>query len=320
MGQSTFMTWGCRVVISTPTDTAAGGVGRAERLVRSVLRDIDETCSRFRPESDLSAVNRQPGRWVDVDPLLVAAVSTALEAARRTDGLVDPLLGRRLVLLGYDRDLRRLRVDSPAVAPGRDLEPPRADLPAPTPGAWREVRLREAQIQIPPATALDLGATAKAWAADLAARKLAAHGLAGAVSVGGDVSVTDDRAWPVAISEVPEEPPCARVDLHGGGLATSSTQVRRWTHHGVRRHHLLDPRTGLPAPGVWRTVSVAGPSCVAANTFSTAAVVQGHDAPHWLTSHGVAARLVAADGQVVRTPGWPADDALASTVEGQVAS
>jgi thiamine biosynthesis lipoprotein len=99
------------------------------------------------------------------------------------------------------------------------------------------------------------------------------------------------------------------VWLSGGGLATSSTRVRRWTHEGRVRHHLLDPRTGLPAPEVWTTVTATGPSCVAANAASTAAVVLGHQALRWLAHAGVTARLVAIDGSVHRVGGWPESDA-----------
>ena len=72
-------------------------------------------------------------------------------------------------------------------------------------------------------------------------------------------------------------------------------------------HHLLDPRTGAPVPETLATGDLPGTTAVAANTASTAAIVLGPDAPAWLSCHDVAARLVGADGTVVRTGGWPAD-------------
>ncbi len=83
--------------------------------------------------------------------------------------------------------------------------------------------------------------------------------------------------------------------------------MRRWSRGGVRLHHLLDPRTGRPAPEVWGTVTATGPTCTAANTATTAAVVLGADAPAWLAARGVDARLVATDGRVVTTGAWPAE-------------
>lgn len=272
----------------------------ATALARTVLRDVDEVCSRFRDDSDLAAVNRNPGEWVPVDPLLVSAVTVACQAARATDGLVNPLLGRSLVHLGYDRDFTLLReVDGecgPSPSPHRNL--------------WHDIGLDpDGAVRIPPNTALDLGATGKAWAADLIA---VAHEeeLRGAslVSVGGDlrISAASNRPWAVAVSERPGTPAEALVTLASGAMATSSTRVRRWSRRGVERHHLLDPRTGLSAHEVWRTVTATGDTCAAANTASTAAIVLGDEAPAWLRDHGVTARLVAYDGSLVTVGGWPA--------------
>lgn len=267
----------------------------AERLAREVLADVDATCSRFRADSDLTRANRHPGRWVEVDPVLAAAVEVALAAARSTGGLVDPLLGRPLVTLGYDRDLRLVRA-SPAPG-GTPPQPPR-------PGAWRELRVDPAgAVRVPVGTALDLGATGKAFAADLVATALEDH-LDGSavVSVGGDLRVAapDGEPWRVAVSEHPGDPAPAEVLVRSGGVATSTTQVRRWTSGGVVRHHLLDPRTGLPAETRWRTASVAAATCTHANTAATAALVSGRwpDLP---------ARLVERDGLVHATGGWPTE-------------
>lgn len=275
----------------------------ARRLAAAVLADVDRTCSRFRADSDLSRANAAAGHWVEVDPVLVAAVTAACAAAVQTDGLVNPLLGRTLVALGYDRDFAEL-VELPA-----DTDEPA--VPAPGPDRWRELGLDpDGAIRVPAGTALDLGATGKAWAADVIATAFAAE-LSGSalVSLGGDLAIAapDGDPWPVAISTHPGAPAETTVTLDRGGLATSSTRVRRWSRGGVRVHHLLDPRTGGPAPEVWRTVTATGPTCAAANTATTAAVVLGDRAPAWLAVRGVTARLVAADGRVRTTGGWPAE-------------
>ena len=277
----------------------AHALGDAVWLAARVLADIDEVCSRFRPDSDLSRVNAHPGQWVEVDPLLLAAVEVALGAARVTEGLVHPLLGRQLVELGYDRDFEELaEVDGSGVV----------ETPPPPLAAWEEVQVDpDGLLRIPEGSSLDLGATGKAWAADLIATAFEEDlGAPAIVSVGGDLRIAaPDGPWPVAISERPGASADAVVTLDRGGLATSSTQVRRWTHAGVRRHHLLDPRTGLPAAEVWRSVTATGATCSAANTASTAAVVLGDEAPDWLDARGIAARLVAADGSVRTIGAWP---------------
>jgi thiamine biosynthesis lipoprotein len=294
-----FRALGTYVHLATTADLA-----RAVELAEAVLAEVDRACSRFRPDSDLSVANAHAGKWTAVDPLLVAAVGVAIDAARETDGLVDPCLGQQLVEIGYDDDL--------AVVLAR--RGPR-DVPAatPRPDAWREVGVDPGgAVLVPSGVQLDLGATAKAWASDLLAVTLVdALGGEALVSLGGDVRIAGEgrRAWPVEVTEHPDglgdDLPAERLTLDGGGLATSSTTVRRWTAAGVERHHLLDPRTGRPVTPYWRTVTATGPTCVAANVATTAAVVLGAGAERWLAEHSIDARLVSATGTVRRVGHWP---------------
>lgn len=300
-GRCRFAAWGTYVVLET-----RGSIAAAEQITRELLEVVGRACSRFREDSDLVAVNRAAGSWVPCSPVLVAAVDVALQAASDTDGLLDPLLGRPLAELGYDRDFREL------VA--------RATVPTSSarPGAWRAVRTDpvDPAVRIPAGTSLDLGATAKAWASDLIATTLSdALEAPVLVSLGGDVRVTGpeeaDRPWWIQVAETPAEAITAGrgvvVGIHGGGLATSSTVVRRWRSGGAEQHHLLDPRTGRPAQGPWRTISATGPTCVAANVATTAALVLQHDAVAWLDRRSVDARLIAHDGTTLTTGRWPAD-------------
>lgn len=278
----------------------------ARVLARQVLDAVDRSCSRFRDDSDLTRANARPGHWVPVDPLLVAAVGVAVESARETDGLVDPLLGRPMAWLGYDADfevVRRVNDPTPATPP-----------PTPRPGAWREIGIDpESAILVPAGCSLDLGATAKAWASDLvAAAVVERFGCEVMVSLGGDVRMdgpdgSAPSTWPVAVTEHPEGADPEVVWLEGGGLATSSTTRRRWARHGQVRHHLLDPRTGLPTSGPWRTVTATGATSVAANTATTAALVLGDDAEGWLIRKSVTGRLVSHEGRVHTIGGWPAE-------------
>jgi thiamine biosynthesis lipoprotein len=272
----------------------------AERRARALLAAVDWACSRFRDDSELNRVNAGAGTWVRVDPLLVAATVAAVEAAEHTDGIVHPLLGKVMIGLGYDRTFTALQ---PARASGTHIEPPPL-------GAWRSIEWEAEAIRIPAGTALDLGATAKAWAGDVISATIAEEERANVLlSLGGDVAISTGEVgptwWPIAISEHPEGEASAEVALAWGGLATSSTRVRRWTVAGVSHHHLVDPRTGASAKTCWRTVSATGPSATAANIATTAAVVLGDEAVGWLTERSVAARLVSEDGTVTLTSGWP---------------
>jgi FAD:protein FMN transferase len=289
-------------VAVTRTDALAAAV----ELVQGELRALDLACSRFRDDSELSRLNGAAGRPFTAGPLLLDALGVALAAAAATNGDVDPTVGRALRGLGWDRDF--------AVVASR-REPPRIEI-VPAAG-WRRVTLDRSRgvVSVPPGVELDLGATAKAFASDRCARLV--HDATGAgvlVSLGGDLAVAGPPpagGWPVRIADDHRGRPDAPgpvVAIRDGGLATSSTTVRRWRAAGSERHHIVDPRTGLPAPEAWRTVSVAAASCTAANTASTAAIVRGERAPEWLEQRGLPARLVRPDGTVETTAGWPQED------------
>jgi thiamine biosynthesis lipoprotein len=286
--------WGtvARIVV---TDPAA--VADATALVRAELAAVDAACSRFRPDSELNAACRAAGRPVTVSPLLADLVAAALDAARQTDGDVDPTVGGALCGLGYDRDFAALT--------GREVAPAVRVFPTPD---WTAVRLRGQELSVPTGVLLDLGATAKAAAADRAAALVALRlGVGVLVALGGDVATAGpgpDGGWQVLVQDRPGDPSSVVRLPAGAALATSSTAGRTWGRPGELLHHILDPRTGRPAPAVWRTVSVAAYSCLRANTLSTAAVVRGHDAPFLLD--GIPSRLVTPDLDVLRLGGWPA--------------
>ena len=280
---------------------SAGALGEALEIAREEVDALDRACSRFRDDSELAALNRASGSAVQVGPLLLAVVEAALRVASATRGLVDPTVGPALGALGYDRDFRLV----PSTTPSTLRLVPAA--------GWRRVRVdrRRGTVRIPAGAALDLGATAKAFSADrIAARVRAATGANVLASLGGDVAVggAPHGGWPVAVTDDHRRlSPGPTVAIADGGLATSSTAVRRWRAGGLELHHIVDPATGRPAEEHWRTVTVAASTCVDANAAATAAIVMGAAAPEWLEGMGLAARLVRPDGSVARTSGWPAE-------------
>lgn len=294
--------------------TRARVLAPARRLLAEDLAAVDAACSRFRPDSEIAALDHAPQSRpgltgpVPVSPLLAEAIAVALEAARLTDGDVDPTVGAAMAAAGYDRDFALVPPDGPPVKLTVRKIP-----------GWQEVHLDEETclLSLPAGVRLDLGASAKAWAADKSAAKIAAE-LGGGVLVGlgGDIAVAGEAppgGWRIRVQDIsgrPEDPPTGPatvVAIRGGGLATSSTAARRWRRGGDVLHHILDPRTGIPAAAVWRTVSVAAASCTAANTASTAAIIRGEAAPGWLASLGLPARLVRQTGEIVTVGGWPAE-------------
>jgi FAD:protein FMN transferase len=288
--------------------TAARALPAALEIVEHELRAIDETCSRFRPDSELSLLNRRAGRPFAGTPLLLEAIGVALEAAARSDGDVDPTVGRSLRALGWDSDF--------SVVVARPGGSPRMRIVAAA--GWQRVRLDRANgtVRIPAGVEIDLGSTAKALAADRCARSV--HDETGAsalVSLGGDIALAGPApggGWPILVTDDHRSRVTTggqTIALAGGGLATSSTVVRRWRAGDDEVHHIVDPRSGAPAAEVWRTVSVAAGTCVEANVASTAAIVRGERAVAWLERCGLPARLVRRDGSVERTCGWPSQAA-----------
>ena len=283
------------------TDPAA--LPRARRELVRELRAVDLLASRFRNDSELTALNSRAGEPIRVSRRLFEAVALAVDVAQRTGGLVDPTVGRALRLAGYDRTFVAVRARDGSFLAVSYRSP-----------GWGSVRLDRERLEIgvPAGLELDLGATAKAATADAVAASI--HTITGSgvlVSLGGDVAVAGPApaaGWPIRLADhhdaaLGSEGPV--VAIHKGGLATSGVSARRWHVRDGERHHIIDPRTGTSAITPWRTVTVTGATCVDANAASTAALVLGADAPAWLGLRGFSARLVRHDGSVAFVGDWP---------------
>jgi thiamine biosynthesis lipoprotein ApbE len=289
-----------RVVVTRPSDMTA-----AKASVDELVRAADLAASRFREDSELSRLNATPEREVIVSPLLARLIAAALRGARLTGGAVDPTIGSAIKLAGYNADF----ADVPPDGMGIDLVVRRV------PG-WQAIAFDEASrtVRVPRGVEIDLGATAKALTSDLAAAAaLATIGGGGVlVSLGGDIAMAGEppaEGWLIQASEdsgAAIEAGEETISIRSGGIATSSTTVRRWTRGGVVLHHIIDPSTGLPSDGPWRTATVVAGTCVDANVASTAAIVMGAAALPWLEANGLPARLVDRTGSVHRLSGWPA--------------
>jgi thiamine biosynthesis lipoprotein len=333
-GRDTFGVFGTTGVLLV---TAPAALGPARVIADAELAAVDLAASRFRADSELTGLNQAGGAARAVSPLLARLIAAALRAARLTGGAVDPTCAAALAGLGYDRDFAAVRAGaalvatpaaasrataSPTITGPTTADPGPAGITAadaPVPG-WGCVELDEGagRVQLHRGAQLDLGATAKAWAADRCAGLIAGR-LGGGVlvSLGGDIAVAGappGGGWQVRVTDdhaAGPDAPGQTVTITEGGLATSSITVRTWERGGHQVHHIIDPATGQPAQPYWRTVSVAAGTCVDANTASTAAIVRGVAARDWLDEAGLPARLVRPDGTVVTTAGWPGDQAAA---------
>jgi thiamine biosynthesis lipoprotein len=288
-----------RVVVTDPSR-----LHRAEFAVDEVVAQVDAACSRFRDDSELSRLNAAAGHPTRVSALLAQALAVALRGARLSDGAVDPTVGSAVKSAGYSADFGDVaHVSGPIRLVVRRV-----------PG-WRRIALDEAArtATVPAGVELDLGSTAKALAADLAAaaarRAMGAGGVL--VSLGGDIAVAGEPpvgGWHIQVAEdsgASLGPDAETVSIDTGGLATSSTTVRSWTRGATTLHHIMDPATGQPTAGPWRTATVCAGDCVDANIAATAAIVMGRGAREWLETRGLPARLVDQGGAVTFVGRWP---------------
>jgi thiamine biosynthesis lipoprotein len=258
---------GCAVVVEGRGDIAA---------VRAIFERYDATFSRFRAGTELNRLNDAGGGRMS--PLFAAVIETALWARDRTDGLVDPTLGRALAAAGYAGDFAR----------GLDRAAPPGP-PAPAAGIRRVGRV----LILPRGVHLDLNGVVKSIAVDRACSLLEGDGF---VAAGGDVATRGPVDVGVAGGAV-------RVR---GGIATSGVSRRTWLRAGRVAHHLIDPATGAPAVSPWLEVTVCGATCLTADVAAKAAFLLGERGPAWLEERGLPGRFVRAGGVVEANATWAA--------------
>lgn len=257
------------LLLDAPSSPAAHA---ALRRAEAEIERLEGLLSRFREDSELSVLNRN-GR-ARCGPDLVRVVELALDARERTGGLFDPTVHDAVVAAGYDRSFELVSSEGPA-GDGR---------PRSCGGA---VDVDGDVVTLGDGVRLDLGGIAKGYAADRVAELLAVSGPC-LVNVGGDIGVRGG-SWPVAVTGE------LTLELTGGALATSGRDRRRWTRGGVESHHLIDPRTGLPAGTEILRATVVAATAAEAEALATAAFLGADlDVPRV---------LVLADGRTILAGG-----------------
>ncbi len=308
--------------------TEISSIGHAIELVREQIDELDRTASRFRPDSELMKLCSMNASPAIVSPLLYELLTVAVRAFEITGGALDPTVGRALIQSGYDRDFSLIRdlnnqcnlnhpsVNSTNFGKGfgnfSNSEKRRISRDRLVPGIGALTLSPNTNlVYLTPGTLLDLGATAKAYAADKAAKSIVdSFGGGALVSIGGDISISGETLPGGFIVGVAERSGDFRgVDeslaMTSGGLATSGTLARRWNNGQGEAHHIIDPSTGKPAHSPFRTVSVLARNCIDANIASTAALIFGDKAQAWLEEFGLSARLVDNFGKVTYVGDWP---------------
>jgi thiamine biosynthesis lipoprotein len=246
---------------------------------RAWLESFDGRLSRFRRDSELSALNRDERRTVPASRLLRIAIGAGLWAARLTGGLVDPTVLPALRRIGYARS--RAGVAPASLVQALVTAPPRAAARPHPAAVWRTVRVDERARQIfrPRGVELDTGATGKGLAADAVGHRL--RGAARfAVDCGGDVRVggtrVDEQPYEVEVAHPFTGETVHRLWLGDGAIATSGIDTRLWQQpNGSFAHHLIDPAFGEPAWTGLVSVTALGSTALEAETTAKAALLSG---------------------------------------------
>jgi thiamine biosynthesis lipoprotein len=231
------------------------------------VRRLGARLTRFSADSELSRFNASPGGWVDVSPELEALLRESLSAFEKSAGLVNVAVLRSMEAVGYTRPL----------AEGLPVATERRTSPLPALPDVLSVRPGAARLE--PGAGIDLGGIAKGWMADRLCESLGPNALA---NLGGDLKAVGSGpagdGWPVGLGPT-------TVLLRNQGAATSSVRRRRWGEH----HHLIDPRTGLPACTGLEEVSVVATCGVEAEVVAKAALLVGPQlAPICCAAHAMA--------------------------------
>lgn len=258
---------------------------------RAYIEEFAARLSRFRADSELSALNRDPRTEVPASPLLRTAVHAGVWAAHRSDGLVNPTLTGALEEIGYatSHDGQRPAPLHEALA----AAPPRRPARAHAARRWRAVHVddRRGVVRRPPGVRLDTGGTGKGLCADAVAHRLRHH-TRFVVDCGGDLAIGGVGAqlepYEVEIEHPLTGEAIRTVRVATGGVATSGLNVRVWRDcDGRYAHHLLDPATGRPAWSGLVGVTALAPTALEAETLTKMALLLGPaGARRVLAEHG----------------------------------
>ncbi|MDO8473881.1 MAG: FAD:protein FMN transferase [Dehalococcoidia bacterium] len=257
-------------VVCVPAGQLIAGeiaLGRVEVL----FAEAEKALSRFRPDSELALLNARSGSDFKASPLLFGALEVAMEAARVTNGLVDPTVLPCLIESGYDRSFEVVpsqRAAGDCVSSNRRC-------------SWRDVLMDHARsiVRIPSGCGIDLGGSAKGWTVERSRSLLDAF-PGYAIDAGGDIAVggvrADGSAWTIGIADPQRGDQDLQVlKLSWGAVCTSSSARRRWRVGDEWRHHIIDPRTGRPSDSPVVSATVIADSATLAESLSKAALLLG---------------------------------------------
>lgn len=251
----------------------------AATRVEALFASHERALSRFRHDSELSALNASGGSAFHASALLFDIVRQALAAAHATSGTFDLTVIEALKAAGYTRSWPFAVAPTVMSRPGLRT------------ASWAAIELdaETSTIRLPADVRIDLGGIGKGYTVDAAITLLRADGCANAlVNAAGDLyalgSDPDDETgdgWVVGVHHplTPEDDDIdvATLRVRDRGVATSGSTRRRWLVGGERYHHLIDARTGRPFDSDMLTVTVVAPTATTADVLAKTAFLLGAD-------------------------------------------
>ncbi len=258
-------------LMGSPSEILIDGPAELIPLGFSRLRQLEQTWSRFVPDSELNRLQARRGGWLECSDDLVAALQRCVQMNHETLGLFDPTIRTSLEQHGYDRTFAEI-VEHASQASS-------AVVATPAPGL-SGLEISDNWVRIHEGVSIDLGGIGKGLAADLVADELIAAGANSAyVCLGGDIQAAgepvDENGWRVPLLHPATGEPIDHHALYSGALVMSTIMIRRWTRGDAEHHHIIDPRSGRPAATDLVAVAVADHSAARGEALAKAAIIAG---------------------------------------------
>jgi FAD:protein FMN transferase len=233
------------------------------------FQSVEDSCSRFREDSELSMLNQQVGKEVSISRNLYLILKDADRFYKDTEGIFNPGILSAIENSGYTQSIEYIRGQKVEVYPS-SISSTVKDAP---------FYLNEDRQSVALSYRIDLGGIAKGWVIDRAAEVLEQLGY-GFINVGGDIRIFGELPRPLNIGiESPFDPSSmiSSIQVWSGALATSTSMKRRWLVNNKWNHHLIDPRTGKPSKSTIVSATVTSPTAVEADVRAKTILLTGEE-------------------------------------------
>jgi FAD:protein FMN transferase len=254
---------------------------------------IEDTCSRFRSDSELSQLNQQVGKEVKVSGEMFSILSAAIRFYEETEGIFNPNVLSVLESHGYSKSIERIKGKELAISFPSSVATINS----------QPFTLNESNLSVTLLSKIDLGGIAKGWVIDRATQLLERLGY-GFINVGGDIRIFGSLPRPLNIgieSPFAVEEMISSIQVEKEALATSTTMKRKWLMNGQWQHHLIDTKTGKPSESTIVSATITAPTALEADVWAKTVLLLGEQkGQEWIARKGVTSVLITSDGSIWR--------------------